>query len=369
MAAKLPSKYLRTVDDVCGVLGIRIPKQRNRAAKLRAPVLEWTQQKNLPKKAPPFPARERYGWVRAEVLRWQEARRNGNGAHPPDVGFNPGAAHGKSDGPTGDLFQPLSPDELFQANQERLQRNLLIHLGKIHSEKPLMKFQVEELIANGLLPRTQPVTGNGEGKNLIGGLEGVAEYLRQEFKYPCDKMTISRWQHGRSLPPGCPESFPLARESGRYDRAEVDVWARKYLPNISPEKNLVDAPTDHRSRQEKADADLAEMKAEQMRRSVSDKWLEAEVVIGFIKGFAGWLATQQDRLIEDRGGVRSVVARVVGAVLAPPAAKLAELDARLTVELAAANDAMKAAAERQMQETLGQMESQRAETVALELAG
>ena len=69
--------------------------------------------------------------------------------------------------------------------------------------------------------------------------------------------------------------------------------------------------------------------------------METATVLGFIGGFAHWLGAQQDKFVEDRAGVRRIVAETVQSLWPATPEQMAALDAKLATSLAAANDAMK----------------------------
>lgn len=108
---------------------------------------------------------------------------------------------------------------------------------------------------------------------------------------------------------------------------------------------------------------LAKIKADEAERSLSEKWMQSNLVEGFIKGFGEWLAFQQDKFIEDRNGVRRFVASIVTELFSPTPEQLVILDTRLTKDLAAANDAMKLATSHQADDLLSQLIKERAEQI------
>jgi hypothetical protein len=292
-----------------------------------------------------------------------------------------------------DLFGQMSPEEIAVANRQRLQKNLMIHIGKIPSFTPLRQFEVAELIANNLIPKIQGFDetnlDSATSINVTGGVRGVAGYINNNFSgVKVSHMSIHNWIKGVTLPPGCRENFPCAEAGGsnRWKRDEVDSWVNRYLkPSATQGNSLVQM--DDISRQQKADADVAEMKAEQMRRSVSNQWIQTAIADGVIHGFGVWIGTNMDSHHEDRHGMRRLVLKVVRELLEQALGKRIEdgglkidgnaadpssfdlsqfltiLDSKLTGELRAANEAMKTAIGHQAGDLLAQLVKDREEQI------
>lgn len=257
MKPKAP-KFCCNVEQIAVALGHRIPKQTNRRAALLARVRTWMKNTQLPAGCPPFPERLAANgyWPRKQV----EALRQWLGpdaarpARPGARSVRPASRRGEAASPPppalaeaelppqpvpageGDLFS-LTPDQIREANKQRLQRNLLIHLGKLPSPQPLRVMEINELVAAGLIPKVEtevlgPTEGDAEPARLLGGgVRGVANFIRQNFPWvACDHMTVQRWKRGEYLPAGCTENFPPPDEAGRWERAAVEDWVRRYLP-------------------------------------------------------------------------------------------------------------------------------------------
>lgn len=84
--------------------------------------------------------------------------------------------------------------------------------------------------------------------------------------------------------------FPVLTDDGRVSRYQVQVYAE----NLKAAKQKAKTPasiarSDHLSRKEKAEADLAEMKAERARREESEYWLPAADAWSAIAGLMGEL--------------------------------------------------------------------------------
>ena len=180
----------------------------------------------------------------------------------------------------GNLFGEMTPEEIEQANRQRLQKNLMIHLGKIPAFQPLRQFEVAELVANKLIPKTA-MEDNVSGEDITGGFRGVANYINNNFSGVIISHTsIHNWCRGMTLSDGCRENFPSPSASGsnRWKKDEVDAWVLKYLKPSGVQPGLPGAPrVDDISRQQKADADIAEMKADQLRKETSGLYTLTEI--------------------------------------------------------------------------------------------
>lgn len=269
--------------------------------------------------------------------------------------------------PTGDLFLTLGPEEVAAANRQRLQRNLMIHLGKIPTPVPLRKFEIDELIAGGLIPKIQGAALGPVSENIEGGYRGVANWIRNNYQGRLSRVPthtdIQNWNKGEYLPAGCRENFPSSdANNGRYKSAEVSDWVEKHLFKTQTGQEL-ELPMDYRQLQEKLDYERAQAEYDLWKQGNSHKFMETAIVGAFIEGYGTWLGLQQDRFIEDAQGVRAIVAEAVKSTLAATPEQLAILDAQLRPALAQANDAMKLAASRHGAELFKQLVADRREAI------
>ena len=300
-------------------------------------------------------------------------------ASSPDTRHTPlpaGDLPPQANAPSGgedDLFGETSAAEKYKA---RLRFNLDIYLNPhLHptASGGVMKLrgdEIKELKAAGMLPA---VAAENEdeylvGPNITGGFRGMAGYILNNFKLLVSHTSIQNWVIGNTLPDGCRENFPApeARGSNRWKKALVDPWIIKYLRPGSQQPGLTGTTVlDDRSRKEKADADVAEMEADLMRRQLSTKYLETVTVEGFIEGFGTWIGQQQDKFIEGTHGVRRIVRTVLETILQGSVTpeQLAIIDTQLLASLAAGNDEMKVAAGHQAGDLLSQLKKEREETV------
>ena len=384
--APAPS-WLKSVEAIAAAMGLRLYAQRPKKIAQLAAVRALTA-------APGFPAKVKGYWPRAEVVEFIAARvevckkgrefkvvaaprakpETGN-RKPEKSGFKSQvsalplvdstaqreAVGGKPE--TGNLKpengelppakHPAGEDDLFfsESAEAKMNRRLDLLEDKYffpekYPESKIAKFEIDEL------KRERPwlwSKGGADGgaeavsENISGGVRGVANHIRNNFPgVICDHMSISRWLRGEYLPPGCKENFPPADEGNRYKAALVKVWVEKYLVKPLHGQNLPVTVADPRSRQEAADAAISELKLQQMQRATSEKHMETATVLGFVGGFAHWVGLAQDKLIEDRGGVRKLVAEEVAFLNLTPE-QLVALDTKLSARLAAANGAMKTA--------------------------
>ena len=120
-----------------------------------------------------------------------------------------------------------------------------------------------------------------DSDEIYGGVEGIANAINKEFPgATVHAVYVSDWMKGRRYPCtklGVPP-MPPPHRSGRHLRSLVFPWYREYA---MPDKSASIEAADHRSRKEKADADLAVMAAEAERKRTSGLYVltsEAEGV-------------------------------------------------------------------------------------------
>lgn len=270
------STYLKDIDAVCAALGIKLPKQSNRARKLRDPVVDWTRQENLPPGARPFPAKAQYGWERAAVVRWNEERKKIANCQLP-IAKSPQDLPPQGNAPEGELF----PQPATEADEK-------IRLGKLFSKWREGKSSIKDervLFAHGLIRSDQMRIPDDGGEEIYGGVEAVAQAIMKEFPGTVvHAQYVSDWLKGKRYPctkPGVPP-MPAPHQSGRFSRSQIIEWYREYvLPEqaAAPKEfgALGGTMQDARSRKEAADAEMAEMAARQMREADDQNYLRRDV--------------------------------------------------------------------------------------------
>lgn len=105
--------------------------------------------------------------------------------------------------------------------------------------------------------------------------------------------------------------FPVLTDDGRVSRYQVQVYGENLKAAKQQARTAKSVSrSDDLSRKEKADADVAEMRAERMRREESEYWLSAADAWSAIAGLMGELRRavrrelheNQNRLVEAAGG-------------------------------------------------------------------
>ena len=356
-------------------IGLRLYDQKRR--KLLADQLAAVK---ILTEAPVFPAKVKgKGWPRAEVLAWVSANLK---LAKDKRAFDIVPAASRKDAKTqselppavktagdGDLFITLTPEQKHERRLDLLEDKFFF--PEKHLESKIAKFEIDELrqYRPHLFAKSgESPAGGAESSLIYGGLEGVATAINKEFAGAnCHRAYVSDWIKGKRAPcdragvppmPGSPEG------NGRYDRAAIFKWYRQYVLVETTEQGLpMRGGMDARSRKEMADAEMAELELDGLKKSVSEKYMETVTVLGFVGGFAHWLGLQQDKFIEDRAGVRKLVAECVTAMFKPSVEQLAALDVQLAAQLAAANSAMKTATAHRVTELVNDLTEKRKEEV------
>ena len=237
-------KFCRNAASVARVLGIRLLKQRKRRSVQLEEVRSWMGQ-------PDFPKRAKFGWPAGDVAQWHD-KRNGNG-------------HGK-------------PDLFTDDAKIKEMRVKAIRMAYAEGKKPdyFRSFQLAELIAckipKEFIDKIFGTENGTESDEIGGGQEGIAEFFRREFNYPCHKMDVSRWLRGQSLPHGCTDPLPAGHLSGRHKKSVLRVWGSKYLPR--PDANgQLGLSGDIRSQSEKLSFARQQDEYELWKQQNSDKYI------------------------------------------------------------------------------------------------
>lgn len=369
---------IKDVEGIARVLGLELLAQRQRRLKQLAALRELTQRAD-------FPPRVKGLWPRAAVIEFARkfvtvskskrefTVRAEDGGWRMEDGAKPSRRLESRPRSADELPAQNSPaeGELFGAAENGLEASLDLWEEKLKQPikwagDPIQLWQIKQLEKHR--PWLFNTVVDAGGENISGGQRGVAQWIRNNFNgVVCNHSDIARWMKGEYLPHGCTENFPAYEAAGRYKAAAVRAWVEKYLVKHTNGQELP-LDTDYRRLQEKLDYERALDETNLWRQSTSHKFMETALVLGFIEGFGTWIGLQQDRLIEEANGVRRLVAEAVGAVFGASPEQLAQLDARLSPALAAANDAMKTATAQHGDELVKQLVQERKESLARALA-
>ncbi len=86
----------------------------------------------------------------------------------------------------------------------------------------------------------------------------------------------------------CNDGSPAVAKDGSVSKFQVLTYGQKLASIIQTESSAINTGEDD-ARKAKADADMAEMKAEKMRREQDKNWLHADVAWATVAGFMGTL--------------------------------------------------------------------------------
>ena len=221
--------------------------------------------------------------VRSQELGAKKARLTDSEAQRKAVGQESGVRSQNPELPVqanpaaeGDLFLDESPAQKMERRLDLLEDKYFF--PEKYPESKIAKFEIDELKRERphLWQREAAAGGDGGNENIGSSLQSVANWIRNNFPGTvCNKVDISRWLHGEYLPAGCRENFPPPDEGNRYKASLTRAWVEKYLVKPAVGQNLP-MVVDDRARKEKADADVAEMEAEELRRSLDKKWILRE---------------------------------------------------------------------------------------------
>jgi hypothetical protein len=118
-----------------------------------------------------------------------------------------------------------------------------------------------------------------EVDEITGAKQGVADWISTEYHALAGltRRTVSNWIRGVHLPPGCHEPYP-APLGGRHLKSLGRQWLERYVVDSksvngdSVDKSRFLSPTE---RQEAAEADVAEMERDDLKRKMDRDWMMA----------------------------------------------------------------------------------------------
>lgn len=103
------------------------------------------------------------------------------------------------------------------------------------------------------------------------------------------------WLHGQGVKVStgkfygdCDKGFPLVGKDGSVSKFQVSEYGRKLDRRIEPAQEAIDKQ-DYQIRRERADAHMAEMKAERMRREEDENWIHSDSAWAVVAGLIGRL--------------------------------------------------------------------------------
>ena len=224
---------------------------------------------------------------------------------------------------------------------------------KYEAAKPLKASEKNELVHFEII--RQGLAANGERLSATG----CAERIIKIHKYPCNKDDIFKWRTGKRRPPVGEEKFPLGDAAGKNTDAQVDEWARKSLPTGGVNGVVADQ-RDSRQRIEDANARKAEREADEYEKATDGNWGRIASMKSFAIGLAAIIGGANDKLIEDRDGVRKFV-REAAARCGASEEFILRQDAELETDLRNANDKSKAQARIEGERAMKRFEQQRKE--------
>lgn len=214
------ARYCRTWQDVARACGlVRLYAKRLMRLKQQQEVLGWTRQ-------PDFPKRQRHGWLRAEVVAWDQRRKGVVTAERAPAAGERGAE---------DLFGDNAA--LDQARRLAIRRDYSdgkppAHFKKFQRHELVAAKIPEDFLAKVFGPEASAADLPAEVPRSAAGYAGIARVLNLYYsgrvKITIRRQDVEQWKRGERLPTGAP-TFPPAKDSNRYDTAECVAWFDRYL--------------------------------------------------------------------------------------------------------------------------------------------
>lgn len=303
---KPEATWLRDIEAIAAAMGLRLYDQRPKRLAQLAALRALTEAARFPAKdkAKGYWPREAVGaWLaeRVEVAKGKreftvksEIRSQESGAKKAKLTDSEAQRKAVSQEPElpaqpnapGELNLELMPEDIAAQKKRRLDYLQDIYLNPGQRLSPsggsflrLSAREEDELLRERpwlKAPESQEIQAENGNENIGSSLQSVANWIRNNFPGTvCNKVDISRWLHGEYLPAGCRENFPPPDEGNRYKASLTRAWVERYLVKPATGQNLP-MVVDDRARKEKADADVAEMEAEELRRSLDKKWILRE---------------------------------------------------------------------------------------------
>lgn len=192
---------------------------------------------------------------------------------------------------------------------------------------------------------------NGKLKNVRSKFalsKRLALHYKGRIRIKISPTQISDWSnYPDQLPEGAPPP-PKPKRNEHLTQKWADWFDKYMLPHYAAEAVVAGAESvfdlSYKSRREKAAMEREELELERIKKSTSERWMESATALGTIGGFAHWIGLQQDKFVEDKQGIRKIIAETLLAInpqLTPEF--MTAFDVQLAAKLAVANDAMKKA--------------------------
>ena len=217
------------------------------------------------------------------------------------------------------------------ADTEKRLRELYAIWRNPLGSKSLKASEEKELIRAGIVKSELSLTG------LIANGDACAEFIRKTFQFPCTRKDVSDWMRGRRLPVGA-SPFPLKTTDGHFKAIEVESWGKAYLPKVGSSNG--NAGKDPRQIKEANEARISQLEADELERSLSNKWIQFAIVKNYVFGMAGRVCLFYDKMIEDSDGLRKIVRNTLEGFVTPE--QILVIDERLAIAFISANDDLKA---------------------------
>jgi len=166
---------------------------------------------------------------------------------------------------------------LFDLPPEALRQAHINSLKRIYTEGTRRLLPEEKRLIGVAV-----VEADDNGDLVSGGYEGFASAIRNEFSIDCRKQHINDWIKGqrRPCPPAPPMPPPLS--NGKHRKSLMFPWVRQYV--LKQAGGVPEHGVDYRTRKEKSEAVISEIKADQLQKEISDKYILRDVAQASLNG-------------------------------------------------------------------------------------
>lgn len=314
---------------------------------------------------PDFPRKTKNGWPSQPVLDWaathvllSKDRRtitlveipNVNGQEP-----SPSPAEQVSLAEREAILAKFPPD--YQTRYRGLYEKW--RNPNSQTDKALTGKEYDELIAVGLVKKYGAIKGIGKPAPVeLPDYCSQAEFARlmsELYNVVVYPMMVSNAINKEGMP------GRMANQSIKVSLAQP--WWEEHKVKNEQQGSLFQRATAADLEKKIDDARRAKIEADEAERAASNRWMQTALVESFIEGGWTWVGMKLDKFIEDKRGLRRLVAEAgIAAGLLPE--QLAQLDARLAAALPAANDQFKSECAAHMDELIGQLADERREQLA-----
>ena len=323
---------------------------------------------------PDFPKKTPFGWPKDKIVTWGlshiQLSKDRRMMTLVKKVHSPESAVQSPNGGTGESPVPASSeDQVTLAEREAIlarfppdyqtrYRGLYEKWRNPNSQadKALTGKEYDELIGIGLVKKFGGASGTGKpGPVELPEYCSQSEFARlmsELYNVPVYPMMVSNAINKEGMP------GKMSNQSLKMSLAHP--WWEEHKVKQEQQGSLFQRATAADLEKKIHEERRARIEADEAERSASNRWMPTSLIENFIEGAWTWVGMKLDKLIEDKRGLRRLVAEA-GTAIGLTKEQLAHLDGRLAAALPPANDQFKNECTSHMEELIRQLAAERRE--------